>query len=128
MVEKENLGITVREKNISDLVSAISKLADDKDYYDKCVRNIENTAKEYTWEKVCEPLIRFCKDPVISAYKKKLKENDFAGKGNSDLPDKNAGKYGGKHIGYLTKKFLYHLTHNGPGKTFKYVSNYLKGK
>ncbi len=128
MVEKENLGITVREKNTNDLVNAILKLADDKDYYDKCVRNIENTAKEYTWEKICEPLIKFCKDPIISAYKKKLKGDDLADKGDSNLIGRNSGKYAEKHIGYLTKKFLYHFFHNGPRKAFKYVSNYLKGK
>jgi glycosyltransferase involved in cell wall biosynthesis len=128
MVEKENLGITVREKDISDLVSAMLKLADDKDYYGRCVRNIENTAKEYTWEKVCEPLIRFCKDPIVSAYKKKLKENNFADTDNNSSENKNARKYGGKRIGYLTKKFFFHLSHDGPKKTLKYMSNYLKGK
>ena len=128
MVEKENLGITVREKNIGDLVTAISKLADDKDYYGKCVQNIENIAKEYTWEKVCEPLIRFCKDPVISAYKKKLKENEPTGMENDDSSDRNAGKYRRKNMGRLVKKFFYHLMHNGPGKTLKITSNYIQGK
>ncbi len=127
IVEKENLGITVREKNIGDLVNAISKLVDDKDYYSKCVRNIENIAKEYTWEKVCEPLIRFCKDPIISAYKKKLKENEPTGMENDDSSGRNAGKFRGNSPGYLTKKFLYHFFRNGPKKAFKYASNYLKG-
>ncbi len=128
MVEKENLGVTVREKDIGDLVNAISKLADDKDYYNKCVRNIENAAKEYTWEKVCDPLIRFCKDPVISAYKKKLKENEPTGMENDDSSGRNAGKYRRKNMSYLVKKFFYHLVHNGPGKTLKIMSNYMRGK
>jgi glycosyltransferase involved in cell wall biosynthesis len=128
LVERESLGITVREKDVSDLVSAILKLADDRDYYGRCVRNIENAAKEYTWEKVCEPLVRFCKYPIISAYKKKLKENDFTSTDNNSSENKNARKYKGKHIGHLTKKFFYHLSHDGPKKTLKYMSNYLKGK
>jgi len=128
LVERGSLGITVREKDVSDLVSAILKLADDRDYYGRCVRNIENTVKEYTWEKVCEPLVRFCKDPVVSAYKKKLKENDFADTDNNSSENKNARKYKGKYIGHLTKKFFYHLSHDGPKKTLKYMSNYLKGK
>ena len=127
-VEKENLGITVRENNVSDLVSAILKLVDDKDYYSNCVRNIENTAKEYTWEKVCEPLIKFCKDPVISAYKKKLKENEPTGMENDDSSGRKAGKYRGKNMGHLVKKFFYHLMHNGPGRTLKITSNYIQGK
>src|SRR4030066_99285 len=128
IIEKENLGITVREKNTGDLVTAISKLADDKDYYSKCVGNIENNVKEYTWEKVCEPLIRFCKDPIISAYKKKLKENEPTGMENDDSSGRNAGKYRRKNMGHLVKKFFYHLMHNGPGKTLKITSNYIQGK
>ena len=128
LVERESLGITVREKDVSDLVSAMLKLADDRDYYGRCVGNIENTVKEYTWEKVCEPLIRFCKDPVVSAYKKKLKENSFGDVGSNSAVEKNNKKHREKHIGHLTKKFFYRLSHDGPKKTLKYMSNYLKGK
>ncbi|MDD5622945.1 MAG: glycosyltransferase [Actinomycetota bacterium] len=128
MVEKENLGITVNEKDVTALVNAILKIADDKDYYSRCVRNIENTAKRYTWEKVCEPLIRFCKDPIASACKNKLKENDFDALGDSDSSVENTERCRRKNIGHLTKKFFYHLMHNGFGKTLKITSNYIQGK
>jgi hypothetical protein len=128
MVEKENLGITVKEKNVADLVNAILKIVDDKDYYNKCIGNIENTAKEYTWEKVCEPLVRFCRDPIMSACKNKLKEDNFDAAGDDDPADKSSERYRRKNIGHLTKKFFYHLIHNGPGKTLKIMSNYIRGK
>lgn len=128
MIEKENLGITVNEKDVTALVNAILKIADDKDYYSKCVRNIENTAKRYTWEKVCEPLIRFCKDPVASACKNKLKDDGFDDMEDGDSSDKNSGEYRRKNMGHLVKKFFYHLVHNGPGKTLKITSNYIQRK
>lgn len=128
MVEKENLGITVKEKDVADLVNAILRMADDKDYYDKCISNIESIAREYTWEKVCGPLVRFCRDPIMSACKNKLKEDDLDATENSDQVDKNTERYRRENIGHLTKKFFYHLVHNGPGRTLKIMSNYMRRK
>lgn len=128
LIEKNGLGIVTRDCNVQDLVDAIIKLSQDKKFYNQCINNIEKITGEFTWEKVCEPLVRFCKDPVVSAYKKKLKENSFGDIESSSAVGENVKKYREKHVGYLTKKFLYHLSHDGPKKTLKYISNYIRGK
>ena len=71
IVEKKGLGIITRDGNIDDIVKAIVKLAGDKKFYKSCVNNIEDISKYYTWEKVCKPLIAFCKDPIPSSYRER---------------------------------------------------------
>ena len=128
LVGKKMLGITVRDGNVDDIVKAIGKLADDKEFYKRCVGNIEDAAKEYTWEKVCSPLVNFCKDPVISAYRKKINENNLQKNSTSYINQKYSEEQKGRRAGYLTKKLLYHLTHSGPKKTLRYLSNYISRK
>ncbi|MBC7334011.1 MAG: glycosyltransferase, partial [Actinobacteria bacterium] len=133
LIEKEGLGITVREGNVVDIVEAILKLKEDRKFYEECVKNIERIREEFTWEKVCEPLIKFCKDPVVSAYKKKLeKEGEAEGKvegyklnrrGLAEQGSALSAKRGGAV--YLVRRFLYHLIHSGPKKTLGYLSNYI---
>lgn len=137
LIEKEGLGITVREGNIADIVEAILKLKKDKKFYEECVNNIERIARQYTWEKVCQPLIKFCKDPVVSAYKKKLKEDGENVNGKKSYKvggiginrtEENTRNYRRKGLSYLIRRFLYHLTRSGLKKTFQYLSNYISGR
>ena len=126
LVEKNGLGITTREGNVKDIVKAVIKLADDKKFYSRCISNIENIAKEYTWQKVCQPLIEFCKDPVESAYRE-INDNDL--QNDSSYADKKfSEKQKEKKAGYLIKRSLYHFVHSGPKKTFRYLSNYISKK
>ena len=132
LIEKNGLGITTRDGNTSDVAKAIIKLADDKEFYTRCVSNIESIAKEYTWEKICQPLIGFCKDPAFSAARNKLKEGSIEGSINDSremsIAEDNAGDNNRKNAAYLVKRFFYHLSHSGPGKTSKFLSNYIKRK
>jgi glycosyltransferase involved in cell wall biosynthesis len=116
LIESKGLGITVKDGDAEDLADAIIKLADDKKYHDRCVENIKNLSVNYTWDKICRPIISFCKDPVSSA----LKERD------TDEQKEN-NKAGGSKP-YLFKRFFYHLFHSGPGKTARYLSNYMSQK
>jgi len=117
MVEKEKLGITVKDSSSEDLADAIINLADDKALYDECVKNIQNISAEFTWDKVCRPLIEFCKDPVSSALKERSSEETENDSGNHVKGRQN-----------LVGKFFHHLFHSGPKKTARYLSNYINQK
>ena len=127
LVERRGLGITTGDGDIQGIVNAIIKLADDKKFYNKCVENIKEIAKDYTWEKVCRPIIDFCKDPVSSACKYRETSDNLKNSGN------NKNSYGDhltdrKGIFYLSRRFFYHLFHSGPRKTTIFLSNYLREK
>jgi len=121
LIQKKGLGAVVPAENINDLKKSILKLADNEKFYQRCKKNIEGIMPEYMWEKVCRPLVNFCKDPIYSAYKVKTGEEDmkeynrFTGK-----KPKKRGPF------YLISKFFYHFSRS-PGKSFRYLSNYIRG-
>jgi len=117
LIEQNNLGITVEDGDTSSLADAIIRLAEDREYYSECVANIEKISEQYTWDKVCKPIISFCKDPVSSALKeRKTDESSTESKKNT------------RSRFYLLKRFFYHLFHSGPGSTARYLSNYMSRK
>jgi GT2 family glycosyltransferase len=129
IVEQRNLGITVKDGDVDELVKAIIEITDNKELYRIYKQNINSIAKTYSWEKVCTPIIKFCKDPVSSAVRKKLRSNqihtsinplDIVGGSGKVEKEKQKGK------GYIIKRFFYHLFRSGPSKTLKYSSNYLR--
>ncbi|MCL4377174.1 MAG: glycosyltransferase [Actinobacteria bacterium] len=129
IVEQEKLGITVSEGDVSELAKAIIEIYHNRKFYSQCKTNISAVAQNYTWEKVCEPIIKFCREPVPNAVRKKLRpeqinENiDFFGNsGNGGRIEKEEKR--GKS--YLIKRFFYHLFKSGAKKTFEYSSHYLK--
>lgn len=120
LIDKKTLGIVVKEKDPADIANAIIKLAEDKDFYIKCVNNISEIAKDYTWDKVCEPILRYCMDPIRTSKRKDaMDEND---KHSSAVASNLRQRRG------LAGKFISHLFHSGPRKTIKYVKNYLSGR
>jgi len=129
IVELNKLGITVGDGDVEELVKAITEIADNKDFYDSCKNNIQSIAEQYTWKRVCEPIIRFCKDPFSSAVRKKLRPDqihasvnvlDNVGNNNDITEEKQKGK------GYIIKRFFYHLFRSGPKKTLQFSSNYVR--
>lgn len=123
LIDRDGLGIITRDGNVQDLVDAIIKLSQDKKFYNQCVKNIRNIAKEFTWEKVCQPIVDFCRDPVSSAEKSGISKDDRGEPASNYNSQKSS-----KGIRYLVKRFFYHLTHEGFKKAFKYSSNYLKDR
>ena len=120
LIDKKTLGIAVKEKDPEDIARAIIRLAEDKGFYIKCVNNLSEIAGDYTWNKVCAPILKYCMDPVKSSKRKdSMDENDK----DSSAVGNNPGQRRG-----LAGKFFSHLFHSGPRKTIKYVKNYLSGK
>jgi len=128
LVEKKGLGIITRDGSVDDIFDAIIKLADNKRFYRSCVNNIADISKDFTWERVCKPLIAFCKDPILSSYRKREGIEYIDNEEFKNLSKKNNSHIGKKGVSYLVKRFFYHLFKSGPNKTLKFISNYLKGK
>jgi len=127
LIDRDGLGIVTRDCNVQDLVDAIIKLSQDKKFYDQCVKNIRNIVKEFTWEKICQPIVDFCRDPVSSALKDRKNNNILNDNGDINLSGEKT-KTSGKGSSYLMKRFFYHLFKSGPRQTSRFISNYLKGR
>ena len=123
LVKEKTLGITAGNGNAGDVAAAVLKLAEDREFYDLCVQNIRKISKDYTWEKVCGPIISFCMDPVSSALKERPDSRKDAFKETSES-NSNKDANGSCLVG----KFFYHLFHSGPRSTARYISNYMSQK
>jgi hypothetical protein len=148
LVEKEGLGLTVDAMDVEMLAEKIIYMAENRDFYNSCRQKITRTAEVFNWEKVCEPLISFCSDPVSSAVRKKLRPDQVHSSIN--VLDIAGGGFGGSGLGtsegslsmdhdgsqaqrksgagYLMKRYFYHLFHGGPKKASQIYSNYRQEK
>ncbi|MCX6346788.1 MAG: glycosyltransferase family 4 protein, partial [Actinobacteria bacterium] len=115
LIREKTLGIVVKEKDPEDIANAIIRLAENKEFYNKCVNNLKEIAKDYTWEKVCAPVLKYCMDPTKSSKKQDDENNSETGNDS-------------RQTGSIGSKFFSHLAKSGPKKTFKYVKNYLSKK
>lgn len=132
LVEKESLGITVMAGDVDGLADSIILMADNKPFMLSCRDKIAAISQDYTWEKVCRPVIDFCKDPVSSAVRKKLRPDqihsgadvlDFSQDSkNANGPDQGSKK----SKWHIIKRLFYHLFRSGPKKTLQFSSNYVK--
>ncbi|MBE3035711.1 MAG: glycosyltransferase, partial [Candidatus Atribacteria bacterium] len=120
LVEKESLGITVMAGDVDGLADAIISLADNEPFILDCRDRVAAISQDYTWEKVCRPIIEFCKDPVSSAVRKKLRPDQIHS-GTDGL-----GESSKKSKCHIFKRFFYHLFRSGPKKTLQFSSNYVR--
>jgi GT2 family glycosyltransferase/glycosyltransferase involved in cell wall biosynthesis len=150
LVEKEGLGLIVDAMDVETLAEKIIYMAENRDFYNSCRQKIAKAAEVFNWENVCEPLIRFCSDPVSSAVRKNLRPDqvhssvnvlDIAGGGFGSGSGGPATSGGSSYLdhddyqaqrktgaGYLIKRYFYHLFHGGPKKASQIYSNYRQGK
>jgi glycosyltransferase involved in cell wall biosynthesis len=63
MVDKRTLGVAVPQGDLDALVNAIRKLADDREFRDRCKANLHELRNEFTWERTLAPLVDFCRNP-----------------------------------------------------------------
>jgi len=109
--------------DVDGLANAIISLADNKPFILDCRAKVAAISQDYTWEKVCRPIIQFCKDPVSSAVRKKLRQDQIHS--GTDVLDFSQGS-GEKSKSHIFKRFFYHLFRSGPKKTMQFFSNYVK--
>jgi glycosyltransferase involved in cell wall biosynthesis len=68
-VERRPLGVAVPERNEDAMVAAILRLADDRDFRDRCRANLRQEKEAYRWERALKGLIDYCSLPVEEAKK-----------------------------------------------------------
>ncbi|MCX6383191.1 MAG: glycosyltransferase [Actinobacteria bacterium] len=119
LIREKTLGIVVKEKDPEDIANAIIRLAENKEFYNKCVSNLKEIAKDYTWDKVCAPVLKYCMDPTKSSKRNNDSDNNENDNSASDRQRQSRS---------LLRKFFSHLVSSGPKKTLKYVKNYISKK
>ena len=70
MVRERGLGVAVPQENVGAVADAITRLLDDKEFYEECRRNIRENNARMTWNVSLKPIIDFCKNPTSSALPK----------------------------------------------------------
>ena len=135
LIEEKQLGLVVKEKDPEDIARAIIKLVENNEFRNKCKENLSLIAKDYTWEKVCEPIIKYCYDPIRSSARNNIINASASDGEGSFFYDKslinnneNKKYLRRSNSKNLAAKFFSHLFKSGPKKTLQYVRNYLNGK
>ncbi|CAN5326453.1 hypothetical protein BH10CYA1_BH10CYA1_29960 [soil metagenome] len=71
MIDARKAGIAIDYESVDGWVSAIEKLANDRDFKKACATNSSALGKEFYWSKSAEPLKKFCRAPYHTpAYEK----------------------------------------------------------
>ena len=63
LVEAEGLGFSVAAGDIDCLEEALFQLLDDEDLAARCSKRSREVARSFTWSKVMQPLLEFCRNP-----------------------------------------------------------------
>jgi glycosyltransferase involved in cell wall biosynthesis len=63
MVEQEGLGIVVAEGDVDAVVTALERLLDDRDFYERCRANLRALKPTMTWDHTLSELVAYCRDP-----------------------------------------------------------------
>lgn len=70
LVEKENLGASIPERDQPALVTALTTLLYDEDAIALARSNVARVRQDFVWERALAPLVEFCRHPVAAADKK----------------------------------------------------------
>jgi GT2 family glycosyltransferase len=73
LVRDEGIGLVVSEENPQEMAQAILQLAVNGAMIQKFRQKCLSIADRFTWEKVCKPLIEYCRDPVLTSVKSEVK-------------------------------------------------------
>ena len=63
LVEAEGLGFSVDANDVDGLEDALFQLLDDADLAAHCAKRSREVARSFTWSKVMQPLLEFCRNP-----------------------------------------------------------------
>lgn len=70
LVEKENLGASIAERDQGSLVAAIETYLYDEDAIGAARANVARVRQDFIWERAMAPLLEFCRRPLFAADKK----------------------------------------------------------
>jgi len=66
LVTHYNLGEVVAPRDVEALVGALGRLLDTADLRGAYREGFERVRPQFTWEKICEPIVRFCQAPCLA--------------------------------------------------------------
>jgi hypothetical protein len=69
LVETENLGISVQERDVDALVDALDRMLYDEKAREDAVANVARVRERFVWASVLAPLLAFCRSPLHAADK-----------------------------------------------------------
>lgn len=61
-VEERPLGVAIDEGDLNGLTNAIRRLADDREFRERCRNELAQLREEFRWERTLAPLVEFCRD------------------------------------------------------------------
>ncbi|GAB3503175.1 glycosyltransferase [Amycolatopsis cihanbeyliensis] len=67
LVRTERLGVVVPAEDVDALAEALEKSLYDTEFAAACVERIRLVAERFTWPRVLDPLVEFCRDPRPAA-------------------------------------------------------------
>ncbi|MEU6643755.1 glycosyltransferase [Saccharomonospora sp. NPDC046836] len=67
LVRSENLGVVVPAEDVEALADALERSLYDTEFANGCRERIAAVAQRYTWPRVLEPLVEFCRNPRPAA-------------------------------------------------------------
>ena len=109
LIEREQLGIVVPEKDVAALAAALDRILYDTDFIAQCRANIARVRTRFLWERTLEPLVAFVRDPRHAPDRAEARI--ALGGAATATPRKRAKRYGLRHNLSLV---AHHLRNGGP--------------
>ncbi len=120
LVEKENLGAVVPERDEAAIVAALERLLYSEEAGAEARANVARVREDFFWDKALAPLVEFCRNPVVAADKTVL---------ISEKPHGGRQKRGGGKNSQVRKtglsrdleRVVYYLKEGGPTAVLEQV-------
>lgn len=114
LVAQEGLGAAVPERDQAALVEALDRLLYSPEDMEIAKANVMRVRENFTWEKVLEPLVEFCRNPVFAADK--IQTDGSFPKIATELAIASGGKKSSNYSGLRRDldRVSYYLRNGGP--------------
>jgi glycosyltransferase involved in cell wall biosynthesis len=70
LVEQDELGVAVPEGDSHAVANALRRLADDREFYQRCQAHLRELKPKLAWDVTLAPLVRYCRDGAEGAMSK----------------------------------------------------------
>lgn len=119
LVEKENLGAVVPERDEGAIVAALERLLYSEEAAADARSNVARVREDFFWDKALAPLVEFCRAPVSAADKQKQESSVASGlrKKRPGLPQ-HTRKTG---LSRDLDRVIYYLKEGGPSAVIEQI-------
>jgi len=114
LITKEGLGASVAERDVDALATELERLLYDPLAAKSARENVLRVREEFTWERVLEPLVAFCRNPIRAADKTAVL--GVLPKTATKLAAASSGKRSSNYSGFRRDfdRISYYLKNGGP--------------